>query len=328
MRIIFAGSPAIAVSSLERLYKMHSAGKIKLAGILTNADAPKGRKGNPEPTEIALAADELSSKLTEKALPLPVVFKPEKLDAAFREAVAALKPDLLISFAYGKIFGPKFLELFPRGGINIHPSLLPKYRGPSPITAAILHRERETGISIQKLAKEMDAGDILLQEKFALNDTETTASLGEDVSLKSADLLENIVEKLLAEGSLEGIAQDHAQAVYCKLISRDDGLISWDKSASHIDAQIRAFNPWPLARTKHDEKDLYILEAKPFIGYPNADDSLKNGAVLGIDKGTGILVKTNDGVLALTRLQYAGKKALDWRSFLNGARNFTESVLG
>jgi methionyl-tRNA formyltransferase len=336
MRIIFAGSPAIAVPSLERLYKMYLDGKIELTGILTNADAPKGRKGTPEPTEIALAAEEFSSMLKDTSLPLPVVFKPEKLDAAFRESVSALKPDLLVSFAYGKIFGPKFLELFPLGGINIHPSILPKYRGPSPITAAILHREGETGITIQKLAKEMDAGDILLQEKFSLQGTETTDSLSDDVALKSAVLLEQIIEKFLVKNPLEeiphGNPQDHTKAVYCKLIERDDGIISWDNSALQIDAQIRAFNPWPLARTKHEEKALYILEAKPLLRYPETDTaanaSSANGTVLGIDKDAGILVKTNDGILAVTRLQYAGKKVLDWRSFLNGARNFVGSVLG
>jgi methionyl-tRNA formyltransferase len=342
MRIIFAGSPAIAVPSLERLFKMHLDGKIELAGILTNADAPKGRKGNPEPTEIALAAEALSSlkndhpHLTANDFPLPVLFKPEKLDSAFREKIAALKPDLLVSFAYGKIFGPKFLELFPLGGINIHPSLLPKYRGPSPINAAILNRDAETGISIQKLAKEMDAGDILVQEKIILNGTETAASLSDDVSLKSTNLLEQTIENILQKDSFEnasflnGIAQDHTKALYCKLISRDDGIISWNKSALEIDAQIRAYNPWPLARTKIDDKDLYLLEAKPHFQYPDLGTAAhaKNGTVLGIDKEAGILVKTDDGILALTKLQYAGKKALDWRSFLNGARNFIGSVLG
>ncbi len=334
MRIIFAGSPAIALPSLKRLYAMYSAGKIELAGILTNMDAPKGRRGLPEPTEVSLAAEEYSALLKEKGLDLPLVFKPEKLDAAFREAVSALKPDLLVSFAYGKIFGPKLLEIFPLGGINIHPSLLPKYRGPSPIPSAILNREAETGITIQKLAKEMDAGDILLQEKIPLHGDETTFSLSEDVSLKSAGLLESVLKGFLSTGSsLNGTPhstpQDHTKAVYCKLIERDDGLISWNESALEIDARIRAYNPWPLARTMHDDKDLYILEAKPHLNYPETDSaSVKEGTVLGIDKGAGILIKTKDGILALTQLQYAGKKALDWRSFLNGARNFIGSVLG
>jgi methionyl-tRNA formyltransferase len=337
MRIIFAGSPEIAVPSLKRLFTLYQNGKIELVGILTNADAPKGRKGNPEPTEIAIAADECSSELKEKNLALPVLFKQEKLDDTFRNAVLALKPDLLISFAYGKIFGPKTLGLFRLGGINIHPSLLPKYRGPSPITAAILNRDKETGITIQKLAKEMDAGNILFPEMlleftFRLYGTETTESLIEKISIDSADLLERVIESILADGIPDGKLQDAANASYCKLLSKDDGLISWDKSAAEIDAQIRAFYPWPLARTKHDDKVLSILEADLLvpnldIQYSETDSSAKNGTVLCVDKAAGILVKTNDGILALTKLQYAGKKALDWRSFLNGARNFVGSVL-
>ncbi len=326
MRIIFAGSPSIAVPSLERLYHMYSRGKIQLAGILTNADSPKGRRGILEPTEISRASSEFSEILEEKGMALPGVLKPEKLDALFREQVAALKPDLLVSFAYGRIFGPKFLSLFSMGGINIHPSLLPKYRGPAPIPAAILNRDRETGITIQKLALEMDAGDILLQEKFPLTGLETTASLGDLVALKSADLLETVIDNL-SRGSREGIPQDHGAATYCSLISREDGLISWNNSALEIDARIRAYNPWPLARTGHDGKDLYILEAIP-VNSPELTSSAKEGTVLGIDKQAGILVKTKDGILALKQLQYAAKKALDWRSFLNGARNFVGSVLG
>lgn len=328
MRIIFAGSPAIAVPCLERLYGMYAGGKIELAGILTNPPSPKGRKGTFEATDISLAAEKYAGQLKEKGLNLPVVFTPEKLDAFFREELSLLKPDLLVSFAYGKIFGLKLLELFSFGGINVHPSLLPKYRGPSPINAAILYRDDETGITIQKLAKEMDAGDILLQERFPLNGDETTASLSNDVSMRSAGLLESVIEHLLSKGSLEGVPQDHAKASYCRLLSRDDGLVSWDKNALEIDAQIRALYPWPLARTKHDDKDLYILEAKAIMRYPLADTSLQNGKVLGTEKAAGILVKTEDGILALTKLQYAGKKALDWRSFLNGARNFIGSVLG
>ncbi|MDR2922882.1 MAG: methionyl-tRNA formyltransferase, partial [Treponema sp.] len=141
MRILFAGSPAIAVPALKTAAAL-SAGNFVLAGLLTNPDSPKGRSGTPEPTECAVAARQFFPSL--------VVLKPEKLDSAFRALVAELKPAILVSFAYGKIFGPKFLGLFPLGGINIHPSLLPKYRGPTPIPAAIINRDAETGITIQR----------------------------------------------------------------------------------------------------------------------------------------------------------------------------------
>jgi methionyl-tRNA formyltransferase len=254
------------------------------------------------------------------------VLKPEKLDAAVREAVAALKPDLLVSFAYGHIFGPKFLGLFPLGGINIHPSLLPKYRGPSPIQQAILNGDAETGITIQQLAAEMDSGDILSQEAFPLG-RETSESLGALAAEKAAAMLPSVLEGL-AGGLLTGRPQNHGEASYCSLISRDDGVIDWTQGAAAIDAQIRAFNPWPLCRTRFGGQDLYIREAVPLENRPDGIPRAEPGTVLGIDKGQGILVQTGDGVLAVWVLQLEARKALDWRAFLNGVRNFIGSRLG
>jgi methionyl-tRNA formyltransferase len=179
MRILFAGSPAIAIPSLEALTKLDLEGdRFQLVGVLTNPDTKRSRRGEPEPTDIGVAAGRLVEAAGSAKLPL-VQFKSEKLDGAARDAIAILKPDLLVSFAYGRIFGPKFLGLFPMGGINVHPSLLPKYRGAAPIPAAILGREGETGVTIQRLALQMDAGDILAQERFPLNGRETTLSLSE-----------------------------------------------------------------------------------------------------------------------------------------------------
>jgi methionyl-tRNA formyltransferase len=327
VRILFAGSPAIAVPSLEALSAIEAkepAGEgVTLAGILTNADSPKGRHGKPEPTDVSAAASRLG---------IPQL-KPEKLDAAAREAVAALKPDLLISFAYGKIFGPKFLSLFPLGGINIHPSLLPRYRGAAPIPAAILNREKETGVSIQKLALEMDAGDILAQEKFPLSGNETTASLSEKAAQRSAALLASFISEasskgILLPGKLQGRSQE-GEPSYCSLIRKEDGRIDWTLNALEIDARVRAFTPWPLCFTAQGTQILYILEGRPF---ENPDAQAQTGAapgtVLGIDRGKGILVQTGDGVYAVSRLQWQAKKALDWKSFMNGARNFAGTLLG
>jgi methionyl-tRNA formyltransferase len=168
------------------------------------------------------------------------ILKPEKLDATAREAVAALKPDLLVSFAYGRIFGPKFLALFPLGGINIHPSLLPKYRGPAPVPAVILGGETETGITIQRLAAEMDAGDILLQERFPLSGRETTEELSGIAARRVPALLRQVLVGLV-RGDLRGKPQDHREASYCSLISKEDGRIDWNRSAVDIDARI-----WPI----------------------------------------------------------------------------------
>jgi methionyl-tRNA formyltransferase len=332
MRILFAGSPEIAVPALESLAgpDLEEEG-VFLAGVLTNPDTPKGRRGVPEPTGVGAAAEVLAETLAARGKPPPVQLKPPRLDSRARDAAAALTPDLLGSFAYGRIFGPKFLALFPQGGINIHPSLLPKYRGAAPIPAAILGRDRETGITIQRLALEMDAGDILAQECFPLTGRETTGTLSETVAHKGAAMLPEVIRGLL-RGTLEGRPQNNGEATYCGLITREEGLLDWTGTSADIDARIRAFTPWPLCRTRPWDRDLYILEGEPLAaaepGVVPSGGGAVPGTVLGIDKGRGILIQTGDGVFAARRLQYPAKKALEWRAFLNGVRDFIGSRLG
>jgi methionyl-tRNA formyltransferase len=260
-----------------------------------------------------------------------VQLKPEKLGRDAREAAAALAPDLLVSFAYGRLFGPRFLSLFPLGGINIHPSLLPKYRGASPIPAVILAGEKETGITIQYMAPEMDSGDILVQERFPLTGRETAASLSALAAEKSALLLPPLI-RALAGGTVRAFPQK-GEASYCSLISKDDGLIDWTLGARDIDARIRAYTPWPLAFTRHGDTALYILEAgvleagTPEAGTPEAGEG-RPGTVLSADKARGILIQTGAGLLAVSRLQYQTKKALFWKDFLNGAPGFIGARLG
>jgi methionyl-tRNA formyltransferase len=317
MRILFAGSPAIAVPSLLALVRLSGEDdRFPLAGVLTNPDTKRGRRGEFEPTDVGAAADRLSGAIPQ--------FKPVTLDGTVRDAIAALKPDLLVSFAYGHIFGPRFLSIFPLGGINIHPSLLPKYRGATPIPAAILSREPETGVTIQRLALEMDAGDILAQERIPLGGRETTLSLSVIAAAKGAELLLRVVREIALDKAA-GRRQNNDEASYCGLIRSEDGLIDWSQGAVDIDAKIRAYTPWPLCRTVHGKEILYILEGEP-LGAGTPAETVP-GAVLGIDKNSGILVQTGDGILAVRRLQYAAKKALVWRDFLNGARDFIGSRL-
>jgi methionyl-tRNA formyltransferase len=328
MRILFAASPGIAAPALEAVFALAygpaADSGFELAGLLTNADSPRGRSGRPEPTEAAAALERLSAPRTAAGGSAIPALKPEKLDGGAREQVAALKPDLLVSFAYGAIFGPKFLALFPRGGINIHPSLLPQYRGPTPIPAAIMNRDRETGITIQRLAPEMDSGDILAQERVALSGRETTADLSGIMARKAAEMLPAALRGLAA-GTLRAEPQDHNAASYCSLIAKEDGRIDWSRSAGEIDARIRAFNPWPLSWTTHNGERLCILTAEPLDGAAGPSPA---GTVLGIDKQRGILIQTGAGTLAVTALQYQAKKALEWRAFINGARHFIGTRLG
>jgi len=335
MRIIFAGSPAIAVPSLKSISDLELAGKgIILAGILTNPDRPR-RHGHGEPTDVSTAASELDRMRKDAGFPPIPQLKPEKLNGEARDEVAALAPDLLVSFAYGRLFGPRFLALFPLGGINIHPSLLPKHRGASPIPSAIIAREKETGVCIQKLVAEMDSGDILASEKFDLNLRETTLSLSGAVAEKAAHLLRGLLINF--ESCSANAKPQEGKAVYCREIKKEDGLIDWNKSASEIDAQIRAFTPWPLSFTHRGEDTLLILEAVPLAApageaAPDAtiasSAAMPPGTVLGVDRNHGILMQTGCGILAVSRLQWQARKPLDWKAFCNGERKLINTILG
>ena len=328
--ILFAGSPAIAVPSLLTLSEMELEGRcVALKGILTNPDSRKGRGGQEGPTDISAAASALDTKRREKGFPVLPQLKYPKLDSMAREETARLAPDLLVSFAYGRFFGPRFLALFPLGGINIHPSLLPKYRGASPIPAAILAGEKKTGICIQKLAPEMDTGDILAEETLELSGRETSMSLGETVSRRAALLLRELLEDF--DNRMAFARPQAGDAVFCREIHKNKGFIDWNKSAMEIDAQIRAYNPWPLSFTRLGDKALYILEAMPCKEtpeYAKAGISALPGTVLGMDNTNGVIIQTGNGILSVFRLQWQGKKAMDFRAFCNGARDFIGARLG
>src|SRR5574344_536289 len=181
--VVFAGSPAPAARTLEILFSHESADGYKIAGVLTNPPSAQGRHKTLIPTPVQTLA-------AQHDVP---VFTPEHLDAQCREQIAAVHPDLLICFAYGHIFGPKFLALFPLGGINLHPSLLPKYRGCTPVNAAILNCDSETGLSVQKMALAADEGDLLVQQTIPLTGKETAETLLNDSAEKGALFLATIL---------------------------------------------------------------------------------------------------------------------------------------
>ncbi len=311
MRLYFAGTPEIAVPTLQTL-----AATGRVVGVLTNPDRPAGRGRHREASPVKAAAERLD---------LPV-HQPEKLDASYRELVQALEPDLLVVVAFGRIFRPAFLDLFPAGGINLHPSALPRWRGPSPLSAAIRHGDDATAWTVQRLALEMDSGDILLQQTVPLNGTETTGSLTERAAREGAELVLQAVEGLEA-GTLEGRPQDHQAATFCRLLKREDGLVDWKTDVGDIDRLIRSCDPWPRAYTWLGDRRLSLLEAVP-AGDGDADPAAAPGTVLGMDKKKGILVQTGGGALAVRRLQLQAKKALDFRSFLNGMPDLPGCILG
>ncbi|TVR30097.1 MAG: methionyl-tRNA formyltransferase [Spirochaetaceae bacterium] len=309
MRILFAGTPDIAVPALQQLHE-----QFEVTGVLTAPDAASGRSRALQPPPVKRCAVELG--LT--------VLQPQRLDGDARRRVAAGAPQVLACVAFGKIFGPRFLQLFPFGGVNVHPSLLPRHRGPSPIPAAILAGDRETGITVQQLAPEMDSGDILRQIRFPLDGSETSATLGDRAAVEGALLLAETLHDM-QRGTLEPRPQDHSQATYCSLIAPHDAEIDWHLPLEQIERMVRAYNPWPGAYTLLDGTRLTIHEARPL-----RDESSDHvaGTVVAVDKRCGILVQTGSGLLAVRRLQLQSRNAIDWKSFANGYRNIIGAVLG
>jgi methionyl-tRNA formyltransferase len=310
MRIVFAGSPDVAVPSLIKV-----ASNFDVTAVLTNPDKITGRGRKVRFNPVKTKALELNLDL----------LQPESLNGEVRAKIELLKPDLLVVFAYGKIFGPKFLELFPLGGINIHPSLLPMYRGSSPIISAILKGDKETGISIQKVNLEMDTGDIINQKKILLRGDESTESLSSYVSEEGSELLIETLKKI-ESGGLTGREQDRNNVSYCTKIVKEDGRINWSESALKIDRKIRAYSPWPRAFTLFKDKNLMLLKACIYTG--ETELSGEPGTVLGFDKSDGILIQTGDGILSVKFLQLQSKKANDWKSFINGTQDFISCILG
>ncbi|NQT61200.1 MAG: methionyl-tRNA formyltransferase [Bacteroidetes bacterium] len=316
MKILFAGTPEIAVPSLRKI-----AGEFTVCGVLTNPDRIRTRGKKILPSPVKAAAQEFD---------IPLV-QPERLFNKAREAVAALSPDLLVTFAYGRIFGPKFLSLFPMGGINIHPSLLPKLRGSSPIQSALLGGLRKTGITIQEIALEMDSGNILMQKEITLFGTETTESLTESVSAQSAEMLCTVLHEL-QKGTTNPIVQDEAEATYCGKIEKNDRKIDWTKDAETLSSEVRAFIPWPKSATTFKTKNLMITYALPVSEHQLRVDSDPSkrpvpGTVLHDTSKDGLIVVCGLGGLLVTKLQLETKKVMDWKAFLHGNADILGSVL-
>ncbi|WP_024468655.1 methionyl-tRNA formyltransferase [Treponema pedis] len=318
MRILFAGTPSCAVPALKTL-----AENFELCGILTNPPAPQGRSKKLIASEVALAAEELKISGTLKGS-VPVL-TPEKLNAQFREEVLNLKPDLLVCFAYGKIFGPKAMELFPLGGINIHPSLLPRWRGCAPVPAAILAGDKVTGITIQTVAPKADTGAVLAQTELAVEKTDTAETLLSRCAEICCPLLSEVLSDF--KNKLKNAkTQNENEALYFSMIKKEDALIDWSEPAEKIERKIRAFTPWPGTFSYKQGEKINIIKAENFTDYSEEDiKGKKAGTILGTDKNSGILVLTGKGVLAVSVLQRQTKNKLFWKDFLNGSPLFLES---
>lgn len=329
MKIIYAGSPEAAKITLEFLVENRQQYGFEIAGVLSNPPTAKGRHKTPTPTPVAEYA-------LSKGLP---VFTPEHLDSAAREQIAPLGADLLVCFAYGHIFGPKFLALFPMGGINLHPSFLPKYRGCTPVQQAILEGDDLLGISIQTLSLKMDAGDILKQDFVNITETATTEDLLNYSAKAGAKMICSILQESAKSGSLiKGKPQSKDGITYTYTITKDMAKINWNESAQTICRKIRAYYPDPCSWCLEQNDSILKIAQTHEMSDSDAQLSLSldeqaykdfsYGKVLPYNKNAGgILVKTGDGVLCITKLQRQGKAMMNYKDFMNGAKDFIGTVL-
>ena len=301
------GTPDFAAGSLKSLIE---AG-YEISAVITQPDRPKGRSGAPvfSPVkEVAVAAG------------IPVL-QPERIKRPEETAKLLEYPaDIYVVAAFGQILSKEILEQPKYGCINVHASLLPKYRGASPIQRVILDGEKETGITIMQMNEGLDTGDILYQKKYELAPDETFETLHDRLmDLGGQALLEAL--PLIEEGKITPVTQDDSLSCYAPLIKKEDGLIDFKKTAVQIDAQIRAFNPWPGAFTRLEGKTLKIWEASL------CEKGGKPGEIIDVDKNS-FTVACSEGSIRVMSLQAEGKKRMDTSAFLLGKKLSCGTVLG
>jgi methionyl-tRNA formyltransferase len=304
-RVIFLGTPDFAVIPLEAL--AHD-GRYTLVGVVTQPDRPSGRGRTPEPPPVKRAVERLG-------LDIPVL-QPETLrDPAAVEQLAALRPDVGVVAAYGEILRRNVLAIPPLGYLNIHPSLLPRHRGPAPVTGAILAGDTETGVTVMRLEAKMDSGPILAQLQVPLPPDARTGPLTEELFQLGSQLLVDTIAPYAA-GEVTLIPQDDSQATVTALLRKVDGAIDWSLPAVQIERMTRAYDPWPGASTTWRGQPLKIIAAQAHPGWAS-DAPL--GTIL--DRQDGVWVATGAGALELQRVQPAGKRVLaagEWRHGLRG----------
>lgn len=314
IRIVFMGTPEFAVPSLVALHNAAPTHNWEVVAISTQPDRPAGR-GNK------VVASPVKAQAEYYGLPVlqPASFRK---DPAALPALAALQPDLLVIAAYGLILPRAVLDLPKFGAINVHASLLPAYRGASPITTAILDGRDKTGVSIMLMDVGMDTGPVLTQAEQAIHPDDTTASLSERLASQGAELLVETLPRWLAD-EITPIPQDQlpGEVSLCRLIKKEDGLIDWSQPAAVIERMTRAYTPWPSAYTTWHGEPYKIWRAAVING------EAMPGRVVSTGQG-GIAVGTGAGMLLLQSVQPAGKRVLDIRSFLNGAPDFVGAQLG
>lgn len=307
-RIVFMGTPEFAAPTLTRL-----AERYQIVAVVTQPDRPAGRKRQ-------LTAPPVKEAAMARGLP---VWQPPTLRASVAVShLRALAPDLIVVVAFGQILRAEVLAIPPHGCLNVHGSLLPRYRGAAPVAAVILAGETETGVTLMQMDAGLDTGPILAQARCPIAPDDTAATLRDKLCHLGADLLLETLPRWLA-GEITPQPQNDSQATYCRPIAKTDGELNWQSPAEVLARQVRAYNPWPAAFTFWQGRLLKVLRAAPLPVWRGAGQT---GQVVMLDGGMGVI--TGEGLLRLEEVQLAGKRAMTVEEFLCGQRDVVGSVLG
>lgn len=306
MKILFMGTPDFAAETLEA---MVNAG-LDVAGAVSQPDKPKGRGHKLAPTAVKTAAEKHGIK----------VYQPEKLrNGELMTVLDEIEPELIVVAAYGRILPPYIINYPKYGCINVHASLLPKYRGAAPIQWAIINGERETGVTIMKMDEGLDTGDMLYTVKTEIGEYETAEELFDRLAKLGGEAL---VETIKNIDNITPVPQDDEKHTYAPMISRETGRIDWTKSAAEISKLICGLNSWPLAYTTYKGETLKIVTARV------TDGSGAPGTVLSLDKGKGLKVAAGSGALYIETAQFAGSRKMNVEDYARGHEIETGVVLG
>ena len=309
MRIVFMGTPDIAKGCLQKLIDE----KLDVVGVVTQADKPIGRgkkMGMPPVKELAL----------EHNIP---VYQPIKArDEKFIDTLKEINPDLIIVVAYGQILPKALLDIPKFGCVNVHVSLLPKYRGAAPINWVIINGEEKTGVTTMYMDEGLDTGDIILQSEFALSDEITAGELHDIMMEQGGDILIETIDKI-EKGCAPRTPQNHEESSYAPIMNKSLGKIDFNKSAKEVHNLVRGVNPWPSAYTTYEDKTMKVWKTKVL----NETSEKAPGTILKVDKD-GIRVSTKDNVLLIEEIQMPNKKRVEVCEYIKGNKIEENIILG
>ncbi len=298
MRVLFAGTPRFGVPTLEALLRSDH----QVTGVLTMPDRPKGRGRSLQPPPAKKSG-------LEAGLP---VFQPEKLlRKNFEATLRSSGVDIVVVIAYGKILRPWFLQIPRLGCVNVHASLLPRHRGPSPIEASILAGDEMTGITTMLIDEGVDTGDMLLRMETPIDRQETAGELADRLAQTGAELLIETLDRM-ERGNCPREGQDHSRATHAPMLTREDGHIDWHDDADAIVRRVRAMNPRPVAWTESYRGDLRIFRASAL------PDKGEAGKILAADARSGLLIAAGNGAVRLEEIQLPGKRRMEAGALLAG----------